>query len=212
MKKKILRYLRHNIQFIINLYLFANFLGYTVYQTYQLVRSGTVSFVEISFIAQNIVLTTVVIIRSPHKTVDRNAFHQLIALVAFFSGAAFMGQNASGNMTLAHVSTGIILAANILGFITLLNLGKSFGILIALRRVKSGGAYGVIRHPMYLSDILLRCGFLVSHFNAFTVVMFVLSSACYVYRAILEERHLSKAREYREYMKRVRYRFIPFVF
>ena len=122
MKKKILRYVRRNNQFLINLYLFVNFLGYTLYQIYQLVKNGTVSFVEISFIAQNIVLTTVVIIRSPHKTVDRNGFHQLIALIAFFSGAAFMGQNASGNATLAHVSTAVILAANILGFITLLNL------------------------------------------------------------------------------------------
>lgn len=210
--KKLITYIKKNHQFLINIYLFVNFLGYTVYQTYQLYRSGNVSFVEISFIAQNIVLTTVVIIRSPHRTVDRNVFHQLVALVAFFSGAAFMGQDASGDLTLSRVSTGIILAANLLGFVTLLNLGKSFGILIALRRVKSGGAYGVIRHPMYLSDILLRCGFLVSHFNTFTIIMFVLSSACYVYRALLEERHLSDAREYRDYMKRVRYRFIPFVF
>jgi protein-S-isoprenylcysteine O-methyltransferase Ste14 len=123
-----------------------------------------------------------------------------------------MGQPSTSNNTLSVVSTVVTAAANVVGIITLLNLGKSFGILIALRKVKRHGAYGLIRHPMYFSDILLRCGYLVSHFNVFVVIMFIVSTACYVYRALLEERHLSERKEYREYMTRVRYRFIPFVF
>jgi len=40
----------------------------------------------------------------------------------------------------------------------------------------------------------------------------VLAIACYVWRAILEERFLCQYPEYREYMKKVRYRFVPGVF
>ena len=94
----------------------------------------------------------------------------------------------------------------------LLNLGRSFGILIAYREVKSRGLYGIIRHPMYATDILLRIGFTINHCTPFTVIAFIASTGCYVYRAILEERFLIQQPEYREYMHRVKYRFIPFVF
>jgi protein-S-isoprenylcysteine O-methyltransferase Ste14 len=100
----------------------------------------------------------------------------------------------------------------VLGVVTLLNLGRSFGILIAFREVKSRGLYGIIRHPMYATDILLRMGFLINHFNLFILIVFIASTVCYVYRAILEERFLIYQPEYREYMHRVKYRFIPFVF
>ncbi len=33
----------------------------------------------------------------------------------------------------------------------------------------------------------------------------------YILRAITEERHLGKFEEYREYIKKVKYRFIPWV-
>jgi len=211
-KKRLIKYVKTHYQFLINVYLFINFFGYTMYQLYMVIKTGHASFVEISFIVQNVILSFVVIIRIPHKTIDHSVFHQIIALVAFFSGAAFMGQPSTSDSTLVAVSTVVTAAANVIGIITLLNLGKSFGILIALRKVKRHGAYGLIRHPMYFSDILLRCGFLVSHFNVFVVIMFVVSTACYVYRAILEERHLSERKEYRAYMTRVRYRFIPFIF
>jgi protein-S-isoprenylcysteine O-methyltransferase Ste14 len=212
MKKQLISYIKTNYQFLINIYLFVNFLGYTVYQGYLLFKNGTFNFIEISFILQNIVLTSVVIIRTPHKTIDTNLFHQLIALCAFFSGAAFMGQTPTANATLTQISAIIILTSNIIGIITLLNLGRSFGILIARRQVKTKGAYSLIRHPMYFSDILLRIGFVLSHLNTFTIIAFILSSACYVYRALLEEKHLSKSKEYQLFMKKVRYRFIPFIF
>jgi protein-S-isoprenylcysteine O-methyltransferase Ste14 len=212
MKNGLYAYIRTNYQFLINIYLFINFLGYTVYQGYLLFKNGTFNYIEISFILQNIILTTVVIVRIPHKTVDTNIFHQLIALFAFFSGVAFMGQTPTTDATLARISVTVIFISNIIGMITLLNLGRSFGILIARRQVKINGAYSLIRHPMYFSDILLRVGFLISHTNPFTIIMFALSSGCYVYRALLEEKHLGKNRDYQDYMKRVHYRFIPFVF
>jgi protein-S-isoprenylcysteine O-methyltransferase Ste14 len=37
-------------------------------------------------------------------------------------------------------------------------------------------------------------------------------AAIYVGRALTEERHLKKYAEYREYMKKVKYRFFPWLF
>lgn len=195
---------------LINGYLFVNIVGFIAWQCYSIARAGRLDCIELSFIAQNLVLAWVVLVRQDHRAIDRNPWHQLVSLVAFFSGLAFMGQPATGNPVALQVSAGLLLAANVLGIISLFNLGTSFGILIACRGIKTGGLYRFVRHPMYATDILLRIGFIVSHPTALTFGLFVLSSGCYVWRAILEERFLVGASpEYAAYLGRVRRRFIP---
>jgi len=197
---------------LVNFYLFLNFFAWTCWQAYKAFSEHRLDFVECSFLAQNIVLTTVVLIRKPQKSMDKNIFNQIIATVAFFSGALFMGQPVTSAGILLKASTVITIAANFFGILTLLNLGRSFGILIAVRRIKTKGLYGIIRHPMYGTDILLRIGYITSHLTAFSIVAFILTTACYIYRAILEEKFLSQQPEYQEYMKKVKYRFIPYIF
>lgn len=123
-----------------------------------------------------------------------------------------MGQEPSDGEVANDISSWVIFFANILGAFALLNLGRSFGILIALRKIKTGGVYSIVRHPMYGADILLRIGFVISHFNAFTVLLFIVSTGAYVMRAIYEEKFLCQEPEYREYMKNVKYRFIPYIY
>jgi protein-S-isoprenylcysteine O-methyltransferase Ste14 len=207
-----LKYCRANWQYLLNIYLFLNFLGWTLFQGYRLYTADRFYYSEVSFLVQNIVLTGIVIMRRPHRAIEKNIFSQLVATVAFFSGAAFMGQAPTGNHAAELSSEIIMIISNVLGIVTLLALGRSFGILIAVREVKSEGVYSIIRHPMYFTDILLRIGMVINHLNPFTAVMLVFSSLCYVYRAILEEKFLGRFQEYREYMARVRYRFIPYIF
>ncbi len=195
-----------------DIYLCVNVAVWVAWRLYKTWTAGNLGYVETAFAIQNLVFLAVILIRRAHRSVDRNIFHQMIALGAFFSGLAFMGQPPSGGPTALAVSKGIIFFSHILSAVCLATLGRGFGILIALRVVRTRGVYGFVRHPMYAADILLRAGYVVSHLNLLTAVLFVVSSACYVYRAILEERFLKQTREYREYMKKVRYRFIPFVF
>lgn len=205
-------WLRANRTWLINLYLFLNIAGYTAWQGGSLLSEGHFGFVEAAFIAQNLVLAGIVLIRRDHQAIDANPIHQFIALAAFFSGAAFVGQPASGDAGIQIVSQGIIVAANLLGIATLFNLGRSFGILIACRGVEAGGLYRFIRHPMYLSDILLRLGYMLSHFSIVTVGLALLSIGLYIYRAKLEERFLVNQPGYRAYMDVVRYRLLPGIF
>ncbi|OQW93741.1 MAG: hypothetical protein BWK79_09570 [Beggiatoa sp. IS2] len=205
-------FLQKNSQTLFNSYLFINFAGWTIWQSYVWIEAGTFGYIEISFAVQNLVLTALVILRKQHQAVDTNIFNQIIALIAFCSGAAFIGQPLTDESIVTLVSKIIVFIANILGLITLFNLGRSFGILIAFREVKTQGLYGLVRHPMYGTDILLRIGMTISHFNAFTVSIFIVSTACYVYRALLEERFLNHQPEYQEYMQKVKYRFIPRLF
>jgi protein-S-isoprenylcysteine O-methyltransferase Ste14 len=205
-------FLKKHRSLILNIYLFLNFVGWGLWQTYQYHLKGTLGYVELSFTIQSLLVGVIILIRKPHQAFHTNPFHQAIAIIAFCSGAAFMGQPATGPLAAKQISQAVIFLANVLGVATLLNLGRSFGILIAFRELKSHGLYGVVRHPMYGTDVLLRIGFLISHTNLFTVMAFMVSTGCYVYRALLEEQFLVQQPEYREYMRRVKYRFIPFVF
>jgi protein-S-isoprenylcysteine O-methyltransferase Ste14 len=205
-------FLKKHWQILVNVYLFLNIAAWVVWRLHKTWTEGNLGYVEIAFAIQNVVFLTVILIRRSHQSIDRNVFNQFIAIVAFFSGLAFIGQSPTGGQTALAISKGIIVCALILSTLCLATLGRSFGILIALRRVQTGGIYGIVRHPMYAADILLRIGYIVGHFNWLTSTLFVLSSACYVYRAFLEERFLSRTPEYQDYMRRVKYRFVPFVF
>lgn len=195
-----------------NLVLLVALGGAAAHASYQAWRAGRFDYVEASFAIQTLVMLFFILVRRPHQALDPTPWHQAVALVAFGSGVFFLGQPPSGGPVAHHASQGITLVANLLGIIVTLNLGRSFGILIAVRKVQTGGLYRVIRHPMYATDILLRVGYIVSHFTLLNLGIVVASALCYGYRAVLEERFLSQWPEYQEYRERVRYRFIPGVF
>ena len=199
-------------QLIFNIYLALIFTGWAGYNLYKSITAEKLNYVETSFTIQNVLLITLILIRWEHKGVDKNIINQTVALIAFLSGAAFMGQPASGGPIAMAGSNIIIFIANVFGIIIMLNLGRSFGILIAFRKIKTGGFYSIVRHPMYGTDILLRIGFIISHLNWFTSIVFIISTSLYVYRAILEERFLGLQPGYQEYMSKVKYRFIPYIY
>jgi protein-S-isoprenylcysteine O-methyltransferase Ste14 len=199
-------------QLLLNIYLFANLAGWLVWDAHKSWVEHRLGFIEISFMVHNAFWIGMVLVRRQHLAVDRNVLHQIVALTAFFSGLAMPIAGQSGNPLALDVSGWFILVALVLSVATIFNLGRSFGILIAVRKVQTGGLYRVIRHPMYATDILLRVGYIVSHFTLLNLGIVVASALCYGYRAVLEERFLSQWPEYQEYRERVRYRFIPGVF
>ncbi len=205
-------FLQHRRQDITDLALFLMFFVWCSVQLYNTWVEGRLDFIEMSFGIHNIVLGFLFLIRTKHRLFNENFFDQSVAALAFLSGAAFIGQPGIATGSALMLARAVIAASNILAIVTLLNLGRSFGVFIAFREIRTTGLYALVRHPMYLTDILLRVGYLISHFTTFVVVAFILSSACYVYRAILEERFLLNRPEYAEYYRKVKYRFIPYVY
>jgi protein-S-isoprenylcysteine O-methyltransferase Ste14 len=133
-----------------------------------------------------------------------------VAVCAFYSGIFFIGPAPTASPFLLELSWWTILAGVLLGILSLIHLGRSFGVLIAVREVRTSGLYTWVRHPMYLSDIAMRLGYCFSHPSWTSAALFLASSACYVVRAVLEERFLAEQDiGYADYLRRVRYRFIP---
>jgi protein-S-isoprenylcysteine O-methyltransferase Ste14 len=205
-------FIKKHSQLIVNWVVFIGIGKWIVEKAHGWHQAGELwQFVEITFLARMAVLLVLVIIRTRHIGIDRNVFHQAIALVAFFSGLAFVGEKTANESLLWSART-VMCIGMVLGIMTQINLGRSFGILIARRRIKTKCLYGIVRHPMYFTDILFKIGMFLKMPSWGNTAVLVLGVACYVYRAIQEERFLAQSQDYREYMKKVRYRLLPGVF
>jgi protein-S-isoprenylcysteine O-methyltransferase Ste14/uncharacterized membrane protein (UPF0127 family) len=95
---------------------------------------------------------------------------------------------------------------------SLLSLGKSFGIVPANRKIVCAGAYRIVRHPLYISEIVFYTGFVTGNPSLQNVIMILLILAGQLYRSVSEETLLAIDPSYRSYREKVRYRFIPGLF
>jgi protein-S-isoprenylcysteine O-methyltransferase Ste14 len=80
------------------------------------------------------------------------------------------------------------------------------------QKVVDTGVYGVVRHPMYAGGILFTVGIPLCLESYAGTLLALVPIGTLVLRIFLEERFLRrKLRGYEAYMKRVRYRLIPFL-
>jgi protein-S-isoprenylcysteine O-methyltransferase Ste14 len=102
---------------------------------------------------------------------------------------------------------GFALAIAGLGF-----LGRSFGVVAALRRIKTSGLYGIVRHPIYSAYLLAYAGYACENTSARNLTLLAVGIVAQIIRIAEEERVLAHDPAYRSYRVHVRYRLIPFVY
>jgi len=102
----------------------------------------------------------------------------------------------------------VTLAAG-LSLVSLLALGRNFGIRPALRNLVTSGPYRFVRHPMYLSYVLADIGYNLQEWNSVTLLLVLIGWASLVYRIHAEERLLSQHSEWPAYAVLARYRLFP---
>jgi protein-S-isoprenylcysteine O-methyltransferase Ste14 len=107
--------------------------------------------------------------------------------------------------TLAFSGTAILVIAR-------LSLWRSFGYLPAQRELVSRGAYAVVRHPIYIALLLHGIAYLLAAYNLANVFVVLVGAVFFLLKALVEEAFLARSPEYRAYMKKVRWRYVPFVF
>jgi protein-S-isoprenylcysteine O-methyltransferase Ste14 len=102
----------------------------------------------------------------------------------------------------------VVLAAG-LSLVSLLAMGKLFGVRPALRGLVTSGPYRFVRHPMYLSYVLADIGYNLQEWNSVTLLLVLVGWVSLVYRIHAEERLLSQHAEWPAYVVSVRDRLFP---
>ncbi len=70
----------------------------------------------------------------------------------------------------------------------------------------------IVRHPIYLSALLLRLGYVLKNPSLYNVALLLVVAVLYDRRAKYEEDILSHDHSYAEYRQQVRYRFVPGIY
>ena len=80
------------------------------------------------------------------------------------------------------------------------------------QKVIDTGLYGIVRHPMYMATLVLFLSIPILLGSLISLVFFLMYPAIIISRLKDEEKFLAEKLEgYEEYMKKVKYRLIPFV-
>jgi protein-S-isoprenylcysteine O-methyltransferase Ste14 len=105
--------------------------------------------------------------------------------------------------------TWIAAAGAVVAFLAALSLGESFGIAPSDRGTVVRGPYGVVRHPMAASLLMIAVGYLLARFSPWNAAVLGIAAGAAIASALCEERVLGRSEEYRSYAARVRWRFVP---
>lgn len=148
------------------------------------------------------------VLRTAPVTVSPNTGDWALAFAGTFASFLFEPA-ASGVLPDAAV---LIYVGALLHLGGMLSLNRSIGMVPARRVVKTQGLYRLVRHPLYASYMISFSGYMLTNTSLRNVAVFGVTIALLAMRILREERHLSLDSNYREYMARVKFRVLPFVF
>jgi protein-S-isoprenylcysteine O-methyltransferase Ste14 len=108
-----------------------------------------------------------------------------------------------------QLGTAVQIAGLALLAAALLSLRRSFAVVPANRGIRDGGLYRIVRHPVYLAELLVFLGIVLVSPTAANLAIWLCECGLQFARACAEERFLATDPAYRAYRIRVRYRLIP---
>lgn len=181
--------------------------AYSAWQSWQL--SGDARMLILAF--QELLIVLLVITRHPSSHETRSPWDWAVAILGTMS-PLFLRPGGVHLPALLSISLGIQLVGAVLSTLAIFSLWRSFGIVAALRTVRTTGFYSVVRHPLYASYLVSYIGFFIANPSLANLLLIAFATICQYSRAVAEERILMNDPSYRTYIQTVRYRFIPFVF
>lgn len=161
-------------------------------------------------VVQVSVMVLMFLTRRPSRATSNNAVEWIVGVAGTLSPMLMRPAPAPGE--LAWIGQPLQALALALSTAALLSIGRSIAVVPANRGIKTGGAYRVVRHPVYAAYLFTFAGYLMCEPTVRNAVVGVVSLLLLGTRAIFEERFLMREPEYRAYAERVRWRMLPGVF
>jgi protein-S-isoprenylcysteine O-methyltransferase Ste14 len=173
--------------------------------------TSTFGIADWIYVLQHLLVLAIALGRPPAEIRDDSAASNIAVAVSYtYAYAQVIALRWSpGYEASAGAGLWLLTFAAGLSLVSLLCLGRRFGVRPALRDLVTAGPYRFIRHPMYLSYILADIGYNLEEWNVVTVLLVLLGWASLIYRIRAEERMLSYSSAWPAYGGRVRYRLIP---
>jgi protein-S-isoprenylcysteine O-methyltransferase Ste14 len=102
-------------------------------------------------------------------------------------------------------SSAVVIVGTLFTMWSLATLGRCFGLFPEVRGLVMGGPYRLVRHPVYLGELISAVGLLLAKPHFLVVVTFSVFVVLQYWRTVYEERALSAAypAEYSAYVRRV---------
>lgn len=172
-------------------------------------ETGGATMVRTSISVMHLLAGYLFISRSPLKAEAsmRDMFLSLPSMIA--GGCAF--RFAPATQDWSWWAQGLFVAGIAWTAVSLFTLGRSFAILPALREVVTRGPYRWLRHPAYLGELFIGLGCWVAGPNLLTGLAFLALIPTTLWRIAAEERTLRQSDAYWEYVAKVPWRLVPWV-
>lgn len=164
--------------------------------------------IGVALFAEQMVVVIAYLVRRPARAMTRRGGDWLLAFGGTFIPVLLRPEG-------AHPAWGLHagLALQILGlsicFASFLALGRSFGFAAGDRGLVTRGPYGLVRHPIYASYLLLQAGYVLQSMSVRNVAVVLAALACNAGRAVVEDRLLAGNAAHADYRRRVRWRLVP---
>jgi protein-S-isoprenylcysteine O-methyltransferase Ste14 len=161
-------------------------------------------------VALELLVVVLFIVRRAPKASSRVPLDWLVTIGAF---AVLAARPISGDPTPASwVFEGVQFVGLAGALWSLLALGRSFGLVPANRGLRTGGPYGLVRHPLYAFYFVSWAGYLLENPAGRNILVFSVALVCQLVRMHREEVFLRQDTVYQSYCSAVRYRLLPRVY
>lgn len=183
-----------------------------LYVLYQKLQAGTLDVVRTNMAIHNLIIVATMLARRAPVRVTMNPLFWLLAFLAtywMFFTASVLTQGST--IVPYWVAFGLSYLGLAISIYARISLGRNIGFVPAQRQLVTTGAYGLVRHPIYTGMFFNYSALALLMFSPGNLVIIGLGMLLLVIKSFIEEGFLAADPEYAEYMKRVRWRWLPWI-